>query len=436
MEDQHVIVHLRIEVNGKDQISARQRQEELCLWCRTDSLWQVVSERLSAIVPGYMVIRIPKIEINLEVADETGFQRGFIEMLCRQVGEALVGLQPANKITRTNHLHQLALYFLTFGYLPPATAKADAYQMEAFLNDQLTNPDTVFWNAFRTQLRIEPQMFSRLVQHYGRAWIREIMMRHIINPAQILVQAAWLKILRTKYSFLFQKLALNITDVEIMLWKHILLNPESCRFQSQADFENFTAGILNGNREVQFREKLTPEVKSTQDQSVFFIKNAGLILLAPFLIQLFKKINYIENNNKWINPAAQHKAVRLLSYVCYGKSNEGGWEHNWILDKILCGMPPDTVVIRQELLESEVLEMAVEMIKAAIEQWKVLKSTTPGGFRELFLIRDGKLNFDQEGGGWRLRVERKGQDALLERIPWGFSVVKLPWMADMILVEW
>jgi hypothetical protein len=39
-------------------------------------------------------------------------------------------------------------------------------------------------------------------------------------------------------------------------------------------------------------------------------------------------------------------------------------------------------------------------------------------------------------GAWLLRVERQAEDALLERLPWGWSWIRLPWMEHPLQVEW
>ena len=37
---------------------------------------------------------------------------------------------------------------------------------------------------------------------------------------------------------------------------------------------------------------------------------------------------------------------------------------------------------------------------------------------------------------WILRVERRGYDLLLERIPWSISMVRLSWMKTVLIVQW
>ncbi|HEV2830338.1 MAG TPA: contractile injection system tape measure protein, partial [Hanamia sp.] len=63
-------------------------------------------------------------------------------------------------------------------------------------------------------------------------------------------------------------------------------------------------------------------------------------------------------------------------------------------------------------------------------------NTPSQGLQETFLQRNGKLIFNETDGYWKLVVERKAVDILLDRIPWGFSYVQLPWMKYALITEW
>jgi hypothetical protein len=63
-----------------------------------------------------------------------------------------------------------------------------------------------------------------------------------------------------------------------------------------------------------------------------------------------------------------------------------------------------------------------------------LKNTSANGLREGFLKRDGLLT--RQDRGWLLRVEKKTLDVLLEKIPWGYGLIRLPWNEYLVTVEW
>jgi hypothetical protein len=50
------------------------------------------------------------------------------------------------------------------------------------------------------------------------------------------------------------------------------------------------------------------------------------------------------------------------------------------------------------------------------------------------LQRAGKLS--RVDDGWLLQIEQKGVDVLLSYLPWGIGLIKLPWMTELLYVEW
>ena len=109
-------------------------------------------------------------------------------------------------------------------------------------------------------------------------------------------------------------------------------------------------------------------------------------------------------------------------------------EYQLVLAKLLCGLalnvPVDYLVQITEAQQRE----ANLLLQAAIDHWGALGSTSPDGLREGFLKRPGKLSHLQTG--WKLQIEHQTMDILLDRLPWGLGIVKLPWMQEMLKVEW
>ena len=71
-----------------------------------------------------------------------------------------------------------------------------------------------------------------------------------------------------------------------------------------------------------------------------------------------------------------------------------------------------------------------ELLSEIINNWQKLGNSSIDGLRESFLNRDGKNN------SWKLTIERKGYDVLLDSIPWSFKHIKLNWMDSLIVTEW
>src|SRR5690606_37045459 len=104
------------------------------------------------------------------------------------------------------------------------------------------------------------------------------------------------------------------------------------------------------------------------------------------------------------------------------------------LNKILCGLTPEHFVDVTNVPSATVKQEALAMLEAVVGHWKALKNTRVDGLRETFLRRTG--NLQRNADGWTLQVEAKSLDILLNRLPWGISVVKLPWNRGLLNVSW
>lgn len=163
----------------------------------------------------------------------------------------------------------------------------------------------------------------------------------------------------------------------------------------------------------------------------YFIKTAGIVLLAPFFKPFFTALGLLEGN-EWTGRAAAHRAVHLLKFLGTGLQRQP--EYSLVLEKICCSLPPaEPVPLNIDLEEKEVQE-AEQLLAAVIAHWRALKNTSVNGLRESFLKRDAILT--RRENGWLLQVERKTPDVLLDSLPWGYGAVRLPWNDDSIIVEW
>jgi hypothetical protein len=163
-----------------------------------------------------------------------------------------------------------------------------------------------------------------------------------------------------------------------------------------------------------------------------FVNQAGLVILHPFLLPYFEAVGLLDGE-VFRDEAAQQTAIYLLHYLATRQTDAP--EYELVLPKLLCGWPLNEPVRREPALPDAALTEAEHLLQTVIDYWEVLKSTSPDGLREGFLQRGGKLTQLFEGD-WRLQVEQQAIDVLLSRLPWGFNVVKLPWMESMIMVEW
>ena len=104
----------------------------------------------------------------------------------------------------------------------------------------------------------------------------------------------------------------------------------------------------------------------------------------------------------------------------------------------MCAMPWDEPLAPVGSIDGELAagdRMAGdELMAALLLHWKALRSASPRWLREQFLLRDGKL--EQTDDGWRLTIERRAQDVLLSKLPWGIGLIRLPWLPQLLHVHW
>lgn len=82
--------------------------------------------------------------------------------------------------------------------------------------------------------------------------------------------------------------------------------------------------------------------------------------------------------------------------------------------------------------------MLDSLLDAVIAHWTALGKTSRAGLRQTFLQREGRLASEYGEGGkhWRLVLKTGPFDMLLDRLPWSFGTIKLPWMQEVLYVDW
>ena len=150
---------------------------------------------------------------------------------------------------------------------------------------------------------------------------------------------------------------------------------------------------------------------------------------------LFRSLQVLELTDGQVfrDEAAAARAVLLLEYVATGETETP--EPLLALHKLLCGLPLEAPVARR--FEPTAAERsAVEgMLQALIAHWKIIGKTSVAGLRSSFLQREGRLE-DRGDRGWLLQVQSRSFDMLLDQLPWSYTPLKFPWMAEVLHVEW
>ena len=203
---------------------------------------------------------------------------------------------------------------------------------------------------------------------------------------------------------------------------------------SQASFSDSGSDSTAKNRDSGKQRTMHPDTQEVagehpDERRGLYVENAGLVLLHPFLPQLFRAL-MIAGDDELLRPG---EALRLLHYLATGL--EDAPEYDLVLPKILCGLQPASLAGEAAPFTDEEREESAALLAAVVRHWDALKNTGIDALRETFLKRNGKLTRWHDGG-WLLQVESKSVDILLDSLPWGISMIRLPWMARMLRVEW
>ena len=161
------------------------------------------------------------------------------------------------------------------------------------------------------------------------------------------------------------------------------------------------------------------------------VQNAGMVITAPYLPQLWNMLELIEGGI-FKDLQAAERAVHLLQFMT-DECTEAP-EYQLVLNKILCGVKSSEPITDRIKITDKERDAIEGLIRGMIENWKGIGNTSVEGFRESFFQRRGRLI--QKDDAWHLNVEQRAFDMLLDSIPWGFATIKQPWMERVVHVKW
>jgi|GEM_PF-6232821 len=189
---------------------------------------------------------------------------------------------------------------------------------------------------------------------------------------------------------------------------------------------------LNINAKIKQEQQQEQQADDTLDTGDgFFITNAGMVLLWPFLGRYFRTLDLMDTTD-FLSDEKRVRGVQLLQYLASGKTVFD--DADLALNKLLCGMYLTDVVPSQlELteLEKKTSEM---LLNAVLQNWEKLQGSSIAALRSSFLMREGKLEQHDDYIG--LTVEKKSFDVLLTTLPWRISMIQLSSMTKRMTVLW
>ncbi|WP_447728730.1 contractile injection system tape measure protein [Sphingomonas koreensis] len=179
----------------------------------------------------------------------------------------------------------------------------------------------------------------------------------------------------------------------------------------------------------------TPQTPFEAHEPPIYIADAGLVLLSPYLPHLFERLGLLSaagGESRIEGPEAMSRAVHLLQYLATGRLDTPATQ--LALSKLLAGIPLSTPIAPEIDASPADLDICNGLLTAAISNWPSIRGTSIDGLRETFLQREGRLQ--RADDHWRLDVQRKALDVLVDQVPWSFATVSHRWMPVPLHVSW
>lgn len=232
----------------------------------------------------------------------------------------------------------------------------------------------------------------------------------------------------------------HIQDGDFQSSKDAVLQPETT-VDPLSELEETTVspanpvilpGTNNPVTSTNSKEKELPQPKKKlfkDEQAHLLVENAGLVILNPFLKHFFKGIGLLNEENALTDKVL---AAHVLHYVATGRERD--FEQLMAFEKYLVGIDPFESIPREIAISDAIKAESENLLKAVRDNWKPLQSSSSASLRETFIQRHGKLI--HESTNPRLVIERKTVDVLMNQLNWTISIIRLPWLDEIIFVEW
>ena len=164
------------------------------------------------------------------------------------------------------------------------------------------------------------------------------------------------------------------------------------------------------------------------------ISNAGLVILFPFLPMLFMRLNMLSQDRRGFNSnESKVRAIFILQRLIANEDREYD-EKDLFLNRLLINYPSNEPLPKRVELNQDELNTIDSLLETAKTNWSEIRNTSIRALQESFLNRAGFI----EKTEWEctLTVEERACDILLDSIPWSYKLVRLPWMENILKVNW
>jgi len=468
----HIIHRVNLEIDVPEMRLANKVKDD-ALRLLYNEVLPKLEKYMDSLIPEDEYIRLERLNIDIGQLSEAHFDEEFTKSVVRRFhekAEKIVALdrergdQPEAekvvKFTKEESACECFLFFLETGSLPWWSQKSGELLGEKNLSEALKKSSVAFQKRLFSLLGENPVARQRLLNQFSLPFIFQSVLVFVAEePTRRIIQLLQqfeakrttdgAGLLKQQHAFLTRITLLLLARDEV--FSGCQLDAIIDEYSANATLQDIRFSLLleelkstvtpfqkKISRKSDFqktKEEKKAVAKKQEKQDVeedgFFVDNAGLVLLHPFLSSLFTDFELLAEG-QFKNRESQTIAVHLLHYLA--TKQEFASEHELAMEQFLCGWDTDWPIEREVALSREMKNECETLLTAAIRHWSALKNTSPNGLREGFLQREGKLILNDFQD--RLIVESKSHDVLLSYLPWGYSIFKLSWMKSALYIEW
>jgi hypothetical protein len=423
------------------------------------------------------ILVLDKLELNLGVLSPKDIESGnWSEKVIKNISEQLVDLRHKNnsqlQIVKKPEFRGIAsqwIYYMQHGFLPWNVLKINESWFQKVLEAFASDSDAIY--ELRNLIRNYPASVKRIAGQHSEDFLKAVVETLTAENQERLPKLIeeFIAIISSFEKNKIEVMSVQKDSLRKKLWDQVLqITVDSKAKLKSTEFValllpyHFTNEQLKSKKIIAFLQKnkieiselekviskknikeektersisLQKDIQSSENEEALtdgiFVTNAGIVLLHPFLSLFFKNLSLVKEN-QFADTTSQVKAMYLLHYLATGNKNPA--EHELVIPKVLCGYPLEEPIATEIDLNEEDLQEAESLLRSAIGQWNVLQDTSPNGLRQGFLQRNGKLFLKNKD--LALQIEQTAIDVLLDYLPWNLSMIKMPWLENILKVEW
>ena len=399
-EQSHIIQRQSIEIDFESMgagMEVQQRLSELFY----ERLEPEMCKLFDAFIGDKQTATIERLEIDCGILPAKHWEEELVQQVMRKLSDQLRQIDKKN-LYLNDWATDTLVFFLSNGILPWNSRSISLSDLE-----ELVILNQFFIERIIKVVRHNSAAKKRLSSQFSRRFKLRLLKR-MGEPAQ------------QHFSFPGQAASEEVEGAD-----ETIINKLLERVIDSSEIENLSETVK--------AEKIPPGAQEAEANlpRELYINNAGLVLLHPFLPFLFDNLA-LTKDNQWLNDQSQATAVLIMQHLISAELDFP--EYEIPLNKILCSYPLLQSLPNNIEIDDFIRTACDELLAEVIRQWSRLKNTGVEAFRETFLQRMGKLS--RSTNGWLLQVEQKPVDVLLGGLPWGIGVIKLPWMTEILYVEW